>query len=90
MVSKPLLKVLNLVDGDKLAMCYLYEAMDRAKEVIQSYNVNKGTLGYDKYSMIWDLIHSRRTQMIHRPIMQQQFSSTLPMLTHTTLSLMVR
>jgi hypothetical protein len=31
-VSEPLVKVLHLVEGDKLAMGYLYEAMDRAKE----------------------------------------------------------
>ena len=30
-VSKTLVKVLRLVDGDKPAMGYLYEAMDRAK-----------------------------------------------------------
>ena len=33
-VSEPLVKVLRLVDGDKPAMGYLYEAMDRAKETI--------------------------------------------------------
>ena len=32
----PLVKVLRLVDGDtKLAMGYIYEAMDRSKEQIQ-------------------------------------------------------
>ena len=34
-VSELLVKVLCLVDGEKPAMGYLYEAMDRAKEVIQ-------------------------------------------------------
>jgi hypothetical protein len=34
MISKPLVKVLHLVDGEKPAMGYLYEAMDRAKEAI--------------------------------------------------------
>ena len=33
-VREPLVKLLQLVDGDKPAMGYLYEAMDRAKEVI--------------------------------------------------------
>jgi hypothetical protein len=33
-ISEPLVKVLRLVDGDKPAMGYLYEAMDRAKEAI--------------------------------------------------------
>jgi hypothetical protein len=30
-ISKPLVKVLQLVDGDKPTTGYLYEAMDRAK-----------------------------------------------------------
>jgi hypothetical protein len=34
MVSKPLVKVLCLVDGNKPAMGYLYNAMDRAKQTI--------------------------------------------------------
>ena len=32
MASKPLVKVLCLVDGDKPKMGYFYEAMDRDKE----------------------------------------------------------
>ena len=36
-VSEPLVRVLRLVDGDKPAMGYLYEAMDRAKETIQNF-----------------------------------------------------
>ena len=35
-IIEPLVKVLRLVDGDKLAMGYLYEAMDRAKESIHN------------------------------------------------------
>jgi hypothetical protein len=31
-----------LVDGEKPAMGYLYEAMDRAKEAIYRYYENKG------------------------------------------------
>ena len=30
-ISKPLVRVFRLVDGEKLTMGYLYEAMDRAK-----------------------------------------------------------
>jgi hypothetical protein len=41
-ISEPLVKVLRLVDGEKPAMGYLYEAMDRAKEVIYQYYENKG------------------------------------------------
>ena len=66
-VSEPLVKVLRLVDGDKLAMGYLYEAMDRTKEAIQNYYVGKGTPGHNKH-MLWDLIDSRWTEMLHRPI----------------------
>jgi hypothetical protein len=33
-ISEPLVKVLYLVDGGRLATGYLYEAMDRAKEAI--------------------------------------------------------
>ena len=45
-ISEPLVKVLRLVDGDKPTMPYLYEAMDRAKEAIQSYYVGKVPLGF--------------------------------------------
>ena len=31
-VAKPLVKVLRLVDGERLAMGFIYEAMDQAKE----------------------------------------------------------
>jgi hypothetical protein len=69
-VRKPLVKVLHLVNQDKVAMGYLYEAMDRAKEPIQSYYVGKGTLKYEKYMKIWDLIDSRWTEIPHCPFMQ--------------------
>jgi hypothetical protein len=36
--TKPLVKVLGLVDGDKLAMDYLDGAIDMAKEAIRSYS----------------------------------------------------
>ena len=51
-ISEPLLKVLRLVDNDKPAMGYLYEAMDRAKESIRSYYVGKGTPGHNRHMMI--------------------------------------
>ena len=41
-ISEPLVKVLRLVDGEKPAMGYLYEAMDRAKEVMHTYCEYKG------------------------------------------------
>ena len=36
-VSKPLVKVLHLVNGDNSAMGYLYEAIDKANEATYSY-----------------------------------------------------
>jgi hypothetical protein len=44
--SEPLVKVLLLVDRDKPAMGYLYETMDRAKESIRAYYVDKGDQGH--------------------------------------------
>ena len=47
-ISKPLVKVLHLVDGDKLAMGYLYKAMDKAKQVIHWYHEDKREDGFIK------------------------------------------
>ena len=47
-ISEPLVRVLRLVDGDKLAMGYLYEAMDRGKEAIRAYYEDKGQEGLEK------------------------------------------
>lgn len=47
-ISEPLVRVLRLVDGDKPAMGYLYEAMDRAKEAIRAYYEDKGGEGLEK------------------------------------------
>jgi hypothetical protein len=44
-INEPLVKVLRLVNGDKPAMGYLYEAMVRAKESIRAYYVDKGDQG---------------------------------------------
>lgn len=45
-VNEPLVKVLRLVDGEKPAISYLYEAMDRAKEYIRAYYDDKGDEGF--------------------------------------------
>ena len=68
LVSEPIVKVLRLVDGGKSAMAYLYEAMDRAKEAIRSYYVDKGYAGLDRHMMLWDVIDSQWTEMLHQPI----------------------
>jgi hypothetical protein len=67
-VSEPLVKVLRLVDSDKPTMGYLYEAMDRAKEAIRAYYVGKGSHGFRRQMLLWDLIDTRWTKMLHRPI----------------------
>ena len=54
-ISKPLVKVLRLV-GDKPAMGYLYEAIDRAKEAICAYYEDKGDEGLEKQQVIWRVI----------------------------------
>jgi hypothetical protein len=67
-VSEPLIKVLRLVDSDKPTMGYLYEAMDRAKEVIQAYYVGKGRQEFRIHMLLWDLNDPRWIKMLHRPI----------------------
>ena len=49
-------------------MGYLYEAMDKAKESICAFYEGKGTPGYNKQMMIWDLIDKKWSKMLHRPI----------------------
>jgi hypothetical protein len=67
-ISEPLVKVLRLVDGEKPAMGYLYEAMDRAKEAIYRYYENKGEEGLTKRAQIWGVIDERWNNTLHRPI----------------------
>eukprot|EP00253_Pinus_taeda_P032196 PITA_32196 len=67
-VSEPIVKVLKLVDGEKPTMAYLHEAMDRAKEAIRSYYAHKGFAGLDRHMMLWDVIDSQWTRMLHRSI----------------------
>lgn len=55
-VATPLIKVLRLVDGErKLAMGYIYEAMDRAKEAIQNSFKNNENI----YREIFKIIDNR-------------------------------
>jgi Protein of unknown function (DUF 659)/BED zinc finger len=67
-VTEPLVKVLRLVDGDKPAMGYLYEAMDRAKEAIRAYYDDKGDDGFQKQLLLWGVIDERWNNTLHRPI----------------------
>eukprot|EP00253_Pinus_taeda_P023997 PITA_23997 len=66
-VTEPLVKVLRLVDGEKPAMGYLYEAMDRAKESIRAYCDDKGDEGFQK-QLLWEVNDERWNNTLHRPI----------------------
>jgi hypothetical protein len=63
-IVEPLVKVLRLVDGEKLAMGYIYEAMDQAKEQIRATYKDRVT----KYGPIWEIIDRRWNNQLHRPI----------------------
>uniref|UniRef100_A0A7N2N0K5 BED-type domain-containing protein n=1 Tax=Quercus lobata TaxID=97700 RepID=A0A7N2N0K5_QUELO len=64
-VSKPLVRVLRLVDRDeKPAMGYLYEAMDKAKEEIKRRLKNKISL-YGHYVRVID---TRWDKQLHSPL----------------------
>jgi hypothetical protein len=67
-VSKPLVKVLRLVDDEKPAMGYLYEAMDKAKEAIYMYYEDKGGEGFTRRAEIWSVIDERWNNTLHRLI----------------------
>jgi hypothetical protein len=63
-IVEPLVKVLRLVDGEKLAIGYIYEAMDQEKEKIREAYKHRVT----KYGPIWDIIDRRWNNQLHRPI----------------------
>eukprot|EP00253_Pinus_taeda_P008701 PITA_08701 len=65
--TKPLVKILRLVDGEKPAMGYLYEAMDRAKESIRAYNDDKGDERFQK-QLLWEVIDELWNNTLHRLI----------------------
>eukprot|EP00253_Pinus_taeda_P022828 PITA_22828 len=67
-ITERLVKVLRLVDGEKPAMGYLYEAMDRAKEAIWAYYGDKGDDGFQKQLLLWGVIDERWNSTLHRPI----------------------
>lgn len=63
-LAEPLVKVLRLVDGERLAMGFIYEAMDQAKEQIRA--ACKDIVA--KYGPIWEIIDQRWNNQLHRPI----------------------
>ncbi|XP_057988990.1 uncharacterized protein LOC110663940 [Hevea brasiliensis] len=64
-VSGPLVCVLRLVNNEKkLAMGYIYEVMDRAKETnANSFNGNE-----EKYKHIFEIIDARWSVQLHHPL----------------------
>ncbi|XP_057870338.2 uncharacterized protein LOC131076993 [Cryptomeria japonica] len=61
---EPLVVLLRVADGEKPAMGYIYEGMDRAKEGIRSaYEGDES-----KYHPIWDIIDRRWQTQLHRPL----------------------
>eukprot|EP00253_Pinus_taeda_P014300 PITA_14300 len=63
-LAEPLVKVLRLVDGERLAMGFIYEAMDQAKEHIKRAYKDKVA----KYGPIWAIIDERWNNQFHCPI----------------------
>jgi hypothetical protein len=61
---EPLVVLLRIADGEKPAMGYIYEGMDRAKEAIRSFYVGNR----DKYGPIWNIIDQRWHNQLHKPI----------------------
>ena len=49
-------------------MGYLYEAMDRAKEVVRSYYDDKGDDGFQRQLLLWEVIDDRWNNTLHCPI----------------------
>jgi hypothetical protein len=63
-IVEPLVKVLRLVDGETLAMGYIYEAMDHAKEQIRTCSNDRVA----KYGLIWEIIDNRWNNQLYHPI----------------------
>ena len=53
-----------MVDGDKPAMGFIYEAMDQSKEAIKKAYGDKR----QKYFPIWNIIDDRWNRQLHRPL----------------------
>ena len=62
-VAEPLVKVLRLVDGERLAMGFIYEAMDQAKEQIKRAYKDKMA----KHGPIWAIIDERWNNKLCHP-----------------------
>jgi hypothetical protein len=63
-MTKPLVKVLRIIDGDKPPIGYVYEGLDIAKEAIKVFY--KGD--ESKSLPIWYIIDSRWGRQLHSPL----------------------
>ena len=63
-LAGPLVKVLRLVDGERLAMGFIYEAMDQEKEQIKRAYKDRVA----KYGPIWAIIDERWNNQLHHSI----------------------
>eukprot|EP00253_Pinus_taeda_P025432 PITA_25432 len=61
---EPLVKVLRLVDGERLAMGFIYEAMDQANEQIKRAYKDRVA----KYGPIWAITGERWNNQLHHPV----------------------
>lgn len=66
----PLVKALHPMDSCKASMGYLYKAMDKAKEAIETFYV------YDaiKFHNIWEMIDRMWNGQLHKPLHAIEFS----------------
>ena len=62
--SEPLVRVLRMVDSDKSAMGFVYEAMDQVKEQIKAAYGDKR----QKYIPLWRIIDEIWKKQLHRPL----------------------
>eukprot|EP00253_Pinus_taeda_P036021 PITA_36021 len=63
-VMESLVRVLRMVDGDKPAMGYIYEAMDLAKEAIKGRYEDEEA----KYMPLWDIIDAHWDMKLYSPL----------------------
>eukprot|EP00253_Pinus_taeda_P013576 PITA_13576 len=61
-LAEPLVKVLRLVDGERLAMGFIYEAMDQ-EQIKRAYKDRVA-----KYGPIWAIIDEKWNNQLHRAI----------------------
>ena len=62
--TKPLVVLLQIVDGEKPSMGYIYEGMDRVKEVVRSFFVGN----QDRNGPIWHVTDRHWHNLLHKPI----------------------